>query len=208
MPFFKPNVSFKSNPVDGISKPLSPMEYDALSWFEKHARSCRKCFKPYSVYKQNGVLCTEGLNKALKVEDMQIKQRSDGRIYRYIKPTHGYYRIEVPEEWTNVRGLLKAMQRSGNTFLDSSYPITSRTSSRSSHTERPSSSYGDYKYRSFVPEEPTERHSSSKKKHPTHPARQGRISLTDDWVRYDEGHVYLDSRSGYPSTRFYSNGKF
>jgi len=208
MPLFKRNVYFEPNPVKGISQPLTHTERETLYWFEVHATSCSSCYLPYSVYKDDKALCHEGQRKAERITDMRIRQSRDGYIYRYNAPTFQDCRIEVPIEWVNVRSLLKAMQRSGNTFLDRSYPVTPRTSTRRSYTSRPKSGYGDYKSRDeFYDELP--RRGIFSRRIPSYSTRRRRVPTVEDDFWYDYGRSLQYDRYGRSSlSGYYSTGGY
>jgi hypothetical protein len=111
------SVQFAETLVTGVSRPISNSEHWTLYNFERHARKCNTCLSPYCVYKENRQLCLTGHDLAIDVAILLFKLGSDGMVYYKSKSEHQEIRIEIPVDYQNVIGLLKAIKRSGNGFL-------------------------------------------------------------------------------------------
>ncbi|KAF2474932.1 uncharacterized protein BDR25DRAFT_214636, partial [Lindgomyces ingoldianus] len=129
-------VGFLKDPVSAVSRPLDSAESWAAYDFEMHARKCAYCHNPYEVHRSHEQLCEQGHRLAQEVA-RYIYQRVDGEIYSTVEEDHKLVRVEIPEEYQQVRGLLKAIERSlrhrsRNLFvaMDRTYYIASRTPQR------------------------------------------------------------------------------
>jgi hypothetical protein len=88
----------------------------AESWaaydFETHARKCAYCNNPYEVHRSHEQLCDVGHRLAQEVA-RYIYNRADGDTYSTVEEDQGkLVRVEIPSTYDQVRGLLKAIERS------------------------------------------------------------------------------------------------
>lgn len=104
-------VGFPPSPVTGISRPLSREERWAMYHFEMHARECGHCADPYRVHKAGRQLCADGHRLAHAVAAYLF--RRDGFVYSSTETDSvKLVRVEIPDHYDNVGGLLKALERS------------------------------------------------------------------------------------------------
>jgi hypothetical protein len=99
------------DPVLDISRPVSPAESWAAYDFEMHARKCAFCHDPYEVHRTHGQLCDVGHRLAQDVAHF-IYNGADGLTYSQFEEDHKLVRVEIPASYGEVRGLLKAIERS------------------------------------------------------------------------------------------------
>jgi hypothetical protein len=168
-------VSFKENYVDGVSEPLQSKQHWTLYYFEEHASHCSQCQDPYKVYKSQDGLCNEGLTKAYDVADLLFQLKRDGHVYRHDKKTQQNIRIEVPKDYSNCLKLLKAIKRSGKTFLETSYDriyhVKPRIDPRKYEVREPGAPVEEHKQESRKVEP------KSKRRHSSNPAKSSYGSL-------------------------------
>jgi hypothetical protein len=105
------SVGFMKDPVTGLSRPVNTAESWAAYDFEMHARKCAYCKDPYEVHRSHGQLCDVGHRLAQDVAHF-IYNRADGLTYSTVEEDHKLVRVEIPASYDEVRGLLKAIERS------------------------------------------------------------------------------------------------
>lgn len=103
-------VGFRFNPVDGVSRPVSDSEHWALYNFEMHARGCGSCSRPYYVHRSGQRLCDAGHRLAQEVATFVYNL--EGIPYSTHKEEGRLVRVEIPHGYSQIKGLLKAMERS------------------------------------------------------------------------------------------------
>jgi hypothetical protein len=140
-------VGFLPEPVTGVSRPVNISESWATYNFESHARKCAYCHNPYEVHRNHEQLCEVGHRLAQDVA-RYIYNADDGETYSVNEEGHKLVRVEIPAGYDEVRGLLKAVERSlrhrsRRPFLsmDRTYYIAARTLPERSHSvkvEQPS----------------------------------------------------------------------
>ncbi|KAF2117235.1 hypothetical protein BDV96DRAFT_644663 [Lophiotrema nucula] len=104
-------VGFLKDPVSKVSRPVNTAESWASYNFEMHARKCAYCHNPYEVHRAHEQLCDAGHRLAQEVV-RYIYNRADGETYSTIEEDHKLVRVEIPTGYDEVRGLLKAVERS------------------------------------------------------------------------------------------------
>lgn len=104
-------VGFLKDPVSAVSRPVNTSESWAAYDFEMHARKCAYCHDPYEVHRHHEQLCDQGHRLAQEVVRCMYN-RADGETYSTVEEDHKLVRIEVPAGYDQVRGLLKAIERS------------------------------------------------------------------------------------------------
>jgi hypothetical protein len=139
-------VGFLPGLVTGVSRPVNTSESWAAYNFESHARKCAYCHNPYEVHRNHEQLCAVGHRLAQEVACYIYN--ADGETYSVDEEGHKLVRVEIPAGYDEVRGLLKAVERSlrhrsRRPFLsmDRTYYIAARTfpeRSRSVKIEQPS----------------------------------------------------------------------
>jgi hypothetical protein len=139
-------VGFLPEPVTGVSRPVNASESWAAYNFESHARKCAYCHNPYEVHRNHDQLCEVGHRLAQDVA--RYIYNADGETYSRNEESHKLVRVEIPAGYDEVRGLLKAVERSlryrnRKPFLsmDRTYYVPPRTlpgRSRSVKVEQPS----------------------------------------------------------------------
>jgi hypothetical protein len=90
-----------------VNKTESWAAYD----FEMHARKCAYCHKPYEVHRNHEQLCDVGHRLAQEVA-RYIYNKSNGETYSTVQEDHKLVRVEIPSAYEEVRGLLRAIERS------------------------------------------------------------------------------------------------
>ncbi|KAF2837641.1 hypothetical protein M501DRAFT_1018018 [Patellaria atrata CBS 101060] len=106
-----PKVEFASSPVTSIMRPLNNTEAWAMYDFETHAQVCRKCCNPYEVHRSGNKLCETGQKLAQEVS-RYLYSEQDGTTYSYTGKDNKLVRIEMPADYVQTRGLLRAIERS------------------------------------------------------------------------------------------------
>lgn len=104
-------VGFRPDPVSTISRPVNTAESWAAYDFEMHARSCAFCQDPYEVHRHHEQLCDQGHRLAQEVT-RYIYNAADGETYSTLEDDTKPVRVEMPAGYEQVRGLLKAIERS------------------------------------------------------------------------------------------------
>ncbi|KAF2193917.1 hypothetical protein K469DRAFT_549357 [Zopfia rhizophila CBS 207.26] len=104
-------VGFLKDPVSAVSRPVNSDESWACYDFEMHARKCVYCHNPYEVHRNHGQLCEVGHRLAQDIATY-IYNRADGETYSTEEEDHKLVRVEIPTGYEQVRGLLKAIERS------------------------------------------------------------------------------------------------
>jgi len=99
------------DPVSEISRPVNTAESWAAYDFEMHARNCVYCHNPYEVHRDHRQLCDVGHRLAQGVAHF-IYNGVDGMTYSQFEEDHKLVRVEMPPSYGEVRGLLKAIERS------------------------------------------------------------------------------------------------
>ncbi|KAF2130731.1 hypothetical protein P153DRAFT_336557 [Dothidotthia symphoricarpi CBS 119687] len=99
-----------------ISRPLNNDESWVAYSFEMHAEECVYCKNPYKVHRRHSKLCDHGFSLARDVARLMYNT-SDGETYSTIESESGkgkkeLVRIELPTALVEIRGLLKAVERS------------------------------------------------------------------------------------------------
>lgn len=105
------NVGFMRDPVSAVSRPVNTEESWAAHHFETHAQKCAYCRNPYEVHRNHEQLCEVGHRLAQEVASF-LYQRADGKTYSTVEEDNKLVQIEVPSGYTQVRSLLKAIERS------------------------------------------------------------------------------------------------
>ena len=105
------NVGFMHDPVSAVSRPVNAEESWAAHYFEIHAQKCAYCRNPYEVHRNHEQLCEIGHRLAQEVAKF-LYQRDDGKTYSTVEEDNKLVQIEVPAGYVQVRGLLKAIERS------------------------------------------------------------------------------------------------
>ncbi|KAF2790523.1 hypothetical protein K505DRAFT_250993 [Melanomma pulvis-pyrius CBS 109.77] len=105
------SVGFMKDPVSAVSRPVNTAESWAAYDFEMHARKCAYCHNPYEVHRAHDQLCDVGHRLAQDVAHF-IYNRADGLTYSAVEEDHKLVRVEIPASYDEVRGLLKAIERS------------------------------------------------------------------------------------------------
>ena len=129
-----PRVCFAEGDVTGELRPLTNNEHWTLYYFESHAAGCRSCHNPLRVSKQGRRLCDIGHELAIEVAGIISRDRY-GKIHSR-QESHRDIRLEIPPDYDETVGLLRAIQREvkkGHHFLkpkshDRSYPVRNRRS--------------------------------------------------------------------------------
>ncbi|KAF2735857.1 hypothetical protein EJ04DRAFT_511479 [Polyplosphaeria fusca] len=104
-------VGFLKDPVSKVSRPVNTAESWATYNFEMHARKCAYCHDPYEVHRSHEQLCDVGHRLAQEVARF-IYNRTDGETYSTAEEDHKLVRVEMPTDYDQVRGLLRAIERS------------------------------------------------------------------------------------------------
>ncbi|KAF1953234.1 hypothetical protein CC80DRAFT_420577 [Byssothecium circinans] len=104
-------VGFLKDPVSHVSRPVNTEESWAAYDFELHAHKCAFCRDPYEVHRNHQQLCEVGHRLAQEVA-VFLYNRADGETYSTQEEDNKLVRIEVPSGYVQVRGLLKAIERS------------------------------------------------------------------------------------------------
>ncbi|KAF2713848.1 hypothetical protein K504DRAFT_498646 [Pleomassaria siparia CBS 279.74] len=105
------SVGFMKDPVSGLSRPVNSAESWAAYNFEMHARKCAYCHNPYEVHRAHDQLCDVGHRLAQDVAHF-IYNQANGMTYSTVEEDHKLVRVEIPASYDEVRGLLKAIERS------------------------------------------------------------------------------------------------
>lgn len=105
------SVKFKSDPVSSVSRPVNDDEHDIVYAFEAHARSCTLCNDPYDVHRKHQRLCDRGHVYAQEVA-RYIYAAANGDVYSSKEEDTVPVRVEIPASFKQVKGLLKAIERS------------------------------------------------------------------------------------------------
>jgi hypothetical protein len=128
-------VGFMSDPVSSLSRPASSPETWACYDFEMHARQCAYCQDPKEVHRKRRQLCEQGHRLAQEVA-RYVYNGTDGETYSTTEEGNKSVRVELPAGYEQVRGLLKAIERSvrpGRTpfvSLDRAYYVATRVPQR------------------------------------------------------------------------------
>lgn len=130
------SVGFLNDPVSSLSRPVTTEESWACYNFEMHARKCAYCQNPYEVHRNHEQLCDQGHRLAQDVA-RYIYNTSSGETYSTFEEDHKLVRVELSSEYTQVRGLLKAIERSLRhrtrapfVSMDRSYYVSARVPTR------------------------------------------------------------------------------
>lgn len=98
-----------------------------------HARKCAYCYNPYEVHRAHDQLCDVGHRLAQEVA-RYIYNRADGETYSTLEEDNKLVRVEIPTGYEQVRGLLKAVERSLRhrsrtpfVSMDRTYYVATRT---------------------------------------------------------------------------------
>ncbi|GAB7338130.1 hypothetical protein MBLNU457_4486t1 [Dothideomycetes sp. NU457] len=126
------NVHFlpAMSPVSGITRPLNRTEAWSLYHFEKHAESCRQCYRPESVFNSGRPLCEVGHDLARDVL-LHIRM-SDDVVYSTTREDHRWVRVEMQPDYCHTRGLLRAMERKRRQVAAKNRPATTSTTTTTS----------------------------------------------------------------------------
>jgi hypothetical protein len=130
-------VGFLKDPVSRVSRLVNTEESWAAYDFELHAQKCVYCQNPYEVHRNHEQLCEVGHRLAQEVA-VFLYNRTDGETYSTAEEENKLVRVEIPSSYIQVRGLLKAIERSirhrsRTPFVsqDRSYYVAARTPARS-----------------------------------------------------------------------------
>lgn len=104
-------VGFLKDPVTEFSRPVNVAESWAVYYFEQHAKSCAYCHNPYEVHRKHEQLCDHGHRLAQEVAQY-IYNGANGQTYSMFEENHKLVRVELPAGFDQVRGLLRAIERS------------------------------------------------------------------------------------------------
>ncbi|KAF2802716.1 uncharacterized protein BDZ99DRAFT_468696 [Mytilinidion resinicola] len=104
-------VGFPSEPVTSVLRPVNSAESWAAYNFESHARKCAYCHNPYEVHRSHEQLCDVGHRLAQDVAHF-LYINAEGESFATEKEDHKVVRVEIPVGYDEVRGLLKAIERS------------------------------------------------------------------------------------------------
>ncbi|KAF2680859.1 hypothetical protein K458DRAFT_311002 [Lentithecium fluviatile CBS 122367] len=104
-------VGFLKDPVSAVSRPVNVEESWAAYDFEIHAANCAYCKDPYEVHRSHEQLCQVGHRLAQDVATF-LYNRADGKTYSTAEEDNKLVRVEIPAGYPQVRGLLKAIERS------------------------------------------------------------------------------------------------
>ncbi|CZT22937.1 uncharacterized protein RCC_08645 [Ramularia collo-cygni] len=117
-------VRFAPSSGNAISRPLTTIEAWSLYHFENHARHCASCYNPLQVVQRGGQLCDIGHGLAQDVA-YHVYHR-EGEFYSTSKDDAKLVRIEIPPGYTQLRSLLKSMDRALRSHrISTSSPIIS-----------------------------------------------------------------------------------
>ncbi|KAF2641056.1 hypothetical protein P280DRAFT_517286 [Massarina eburnea CBS 473.64] len=105
------SVGFLKDPVSHVSRPVNMKESWAAYDFELHAHKCAYCRDPYEVHRAHEQLCEVGHRLAQEVAEF-LYNRPDGETYSTTEEDNKLVRVEVPSGYSQVKGLLKAIERS------------------------------------------------------------------------------------------------
>lgn len=103
-------MGFLKDPVSAVSRPMSDNENWALSDFEMHAQRCTYCHDPYEVHRNHDQLCEIGHRLAQEVAVFLYNR--DGETYSTVEENNKLVHVEIPAGFTQVRDLLRAIERS------------------------------------------------------------------------------------------------
>jgi hypothetical protein len=130
-------VGFLKDPVSAVCRPVNMEESWAAYDFEVHAQNCVYCKDPYEVHRSRGQLCQIGHRLAQDVAAF-LYNRADGKTYSTSEEENKLVQVEIPAGYPQVRGLLKAIERSlrhrsRTPFVsqDRTYYVAERTPARS-----------------------------------------------------------------------------
>ncbi|KAF1981993.1 hypothetical protein K402DRAFT_415220 [Aulographum hederae CBS 113979] len=157
------SVNFHSSPVTSVSRPVSTEEHWAIWYFEDHAARCDQCRNPYIVHKTGRRLCDVGHGLAQDVA--AYLYRKDGETYSVYKDSHKIVRVEIPVDFHQAFGLLKAIERGLRhrapfvTSMDRTYHIAPRL------PQQPQASQASPK------QQQQQQQSQSKHRHQHHPVQ-------------------------------------
>lgn len=136
-------VGFEKDPVSSVSRPVNTAESWAAYDFEMHARKCAFCEDPYEVHRSHHQLCDQGHRLAQEVA-RYIYNDANGETYSTAEEDHKVVRIEIPAGYDQVRGLLRAIERSLRhrsrtpfVSMDRTYYVAARIPQRSPSRSRP-----------------------------------------------------------------------
>jgi hypothetical protein len=104
-------VGFLKDPVSAVCRPVNMDESWAAYDFEVHAQSCVYCKDPYEVHRSRGQLCQVGHRLAQDVACF-LYNEADGKTYSTAEENNKLVQVEIPTGYPQVRGLLKAIERS------------------------------------------------------------------------------------------------
>ncbi|CAI6332044.1 unnamed protein product [Periconia digitata] len=105
------SVGFHEDPVTHVSRPVTHQESWAAYDFELHAQKCAYCRDPYEVHRNKQHLCERGHSLAQDVAAI-LYNHKDGETYSTAEEDNKLVRVEIPSAYVQVRGLLKAIERS------------------------------------------------------------------------------------------------
>ncbi|KAF2009579.1 hypothetical protein BU24DRAFT_358087 [Aaosphaeria arxii CBS 175.79] len=138
-----PRVGFLRDPVSSVSRPADHDEGWAAYHFEMHARRCAYCVDPYQVHRRHQQLCDQGHRLAQEVARF-LYNNSKGETYSTAEEENKLVRVEMPADYLEVKGLLKAIERSARhrsrspfVSMDRTYYVAPRQRSRSVKIEQP-----------------------------------------------------------------------
>lgn len=130
-------MGFLKDPVSAVSRPVNAEESWAAYDFELHASKCAFCRDPYEVHRNRDQLCEQGHRLAQEVATF-LYNRADGETYSTVEEDHKLVRVEIPASYVQVRGLLKAIERSLRhrsripfVSMDRTYYVAARVPQRS-----------------------------------------------------------------------------
>lgn len=133
-------VGFLKDPVSAVSRPVNTAESWAAYDFEMHARKCAHCNDPYEVHRNHDQLCNQGHRLAQEVA-CYIYNGANGETYSTAEEDHKLVRVEIPAGYDEVRGLLRAVERSLRhrsrtpfVSMDRTYYVPPRVSRKDSHS--------------------------------------------------------------------------
>ncbi|CAI6342456.1 unnamed protein product [Periconia digitata] len=104
-------VGFQTDPVTSVTRPVSSQESWTIYDFEVHAQKCAYCRDPYEVHRNHEQLCETGHRLAQEVCAV-LYNRTDGNTYSTTETENKLVCVEIPADYVQTRGLLKAVERS------------------------------------------------------------------------------------------------
>lgn len=106
------SVESMRDPVFATSRTLNDEENWVVRTFEEHAQKCIYCRNPYEVYMNHSFLCQVGHSEAQRVASLMFYQSNDFNVYSTTEERGRMCRLEFPQDYGQVWGLLQAIEQS------------------------------------------------------------------------------------------------